>query len=566
MQKILTRICIFLLFFYFFILFFRPITAINEDLGRHLLLGKIIVQTNTVPPTNLLSFTFPQAPFINSHWLSEVVFYLIQKSVGFEGLLIFTTTLSLLTLFLIFHFLAKRFSLAALILPFYLAVCILIERTDIRPEMFSFFFLVLFVTSLYRYRERYTKWIFLLIPLQMLWTNMHIYFFTGIVVLFLFFADHLFLKKSKRSIQTLGMTLIGASIATLFNPYGIYGALFPITVQQNYGFPVIENQSFFYLFAIINDPTLLYFLITCLLFVVLFIFARKKTTPVDLLLFLFFAAFTFVVYRNVPLFVYAILIPLTAMLSYTSTVFLTRLKKRIWKTDYKLITTYLLVMFIVSMVGHVGKTLQYRPVGLGLDAYHQNAVDFLLQKQLPTPLYNNFDIGGYLSYRIYPQKVFMDNRPEAYPKEFAKKTYFATYNPDFFAEFEKQFDFQTLILSHWDRTMTKNKQLISLLNDKNFTLVYLDDTTLIFVKNASANEKIIQQYKVTPESFSPPKNLEKLQLMRYYYFFEKVGWEKPKKKVYQQLLLVDPKGCTLKRGMLYLKKENPLSFLTMSGC
>src|SRR5947209_7454736 len=58
---------VFLNFLLFFVGFFHPITAINEDLGRHLLLGQIIGKTQTVPKVNLLSYTYPQAPFINSH-------------------------------------------------------------------------------------------------------------------------------------------------------------------------------------------------------------------------------------------------------------------------------------------------------------------------------------------------------------------------------------------------------------------------------------------------------------------------------------------------------------------
>src|SRR5947209_12011095 len=66
--------------------FFHPVTAINEDLGRHLLLGQIIDKTQTVPRVNLLSYTYPQAPVINSHWLSDVVFFFIYQQSGFNGL------------------------------------------------------------------------------------------------------------------------------------------------------------------------------------------------------------------------------------------------------------------------------------------------------------------------------------------------------------------------------------------------------------------------------------------------------------------------------------------------
>lgn len=52
-------------------IFLHPIYAINEDLGRHLALGRIIIQTDHVPLTNLFSYTYSSFPFINTHWLSE---------------------------------------------------------------------------------------------------------------------------------------------------------------------------------------------------------------------------------------------------------------------------------------------------------------------------------------------------------------------------------------------------------------------------------------------------------------------------------------------------------------
>ena len=43
---------------------------------QNLKLGKIIWETKTIPNTNLFSYTNPNFPFINHHWLSENIFYL----------------------------------------------------------------------------------------------------------------------------------------------------------------------------------------------------------------------------------------------------------------------------------------------------------------------------------------------------------------------------------------------------------------------------------------------------------------------------------------------------------
>src|SRR3989338_9141741 len=60
--------------------------TIGQDIGRHLKVGEIIWQTKEVPKTNLFSFTEPDFPFINHHWLSEVIFFGIFSYFGFIGL------------------------------------------------------------------------------------------------------------------------------------------------------------------------------------------------------------------------------------------------------------------------------------------------------------------------------------------------------------------------------------------------------------------------------------------------------------------------------------------------
>src|SRR3989304_8360126 len=85
-----------LLFFLIFIGFFHPITSITQDLGRHLITGEIILKTHSVPKTNLFSYTYPNFPFVNHHWLSEVFYSITFSKLGFNGLLISNATLILL--------------------------------------------------------------------------------------------------------------------------------------------------------------------------------------------------------------------------------------------------------------------------------------------------------------------------------------------------------------------------------------------------------------------------------------------------------------------------------------
>src|SRR5438067_514916 len=107
MQKMLTRVLLSFTLVLLSLGYFHPIAAITQDLGRHLLTGKIIVTTQAVSKENLFSYTYPHFPFINHHWLSEVIFYLVYLLSGFNGLLILTVSV-LLVAYGIVVFYAKQ--------------------------------------------------------------------------------------------------------------------------------------------------------------------------------------------------------------------------------------------------------------------------------------------------------------------------------------------------------------------------------------------------------------------------------------------------------------------------
>lgn len=102
------KIIYFLIFLLLFIGFFHPVYSITQDLGRHLKTGEIILNTYSVPKTNLFSYTYPNFPFINHHWLSEVFYFFSFQRVGFNGLLILNTVLALLAFGLIFNIANKK--------------------------------------------------------------------------------------------------------------------------------------------------------------------------------------------------------------------------------------------------------------------------------------------------------------------------------------------------------------------------------------------------------------------------------------------------------------------------
>ncbi len=143
-----------LLLFFVFSFLFRTDSSFNQDLGRHLKLGEIIWQTKSIPTTNLFSYTNPDFPFINTHWLFEVWAYLMGQTVGLQVFLFSKLIIFLVAVYLILKIIPEGNK--ALLLPIgFLFFHVLRERTELRPEIFSFLFtsLTLYILEKFIFRD-----------------------------------------------------------------------------------------------------------------------------------------------------------------------------------------------------------------------------------------------------------------------------------------------------------------------------------------------------------------------------------------------------------------------------
>lgn len=544
-MSFLKFVAILSIFVFLFIEFFHPISAITQDLGRHLLNGQIILTTHEVPKTNLFSYTNPNFPFINHHWLSEVIFYLILKSFGFNGLLILNTTLMFLSFGSIFFFILKRVNIIALSLISLLYLNIFFERTDVRPEIFSFLFLSIFILILYKYKEKFTKWIFLLIPLELLWVNVHIYFPIGIVILGIFLIDNIFTNLLDRKTIINNCTgilvfiFVSSTLVTLLNPNGREGALYPLHVFQNYGYSIEENQNLIFLWEIISKKTILYFFMAIIITFSLLLINIKKTKLIDWLIFIPFSILAILSIRNLPLFAIATFILFSENLSFIfDKIFRSFNSKKI-----SLVVLVVLIFWQTIQVSHI------KGVGFGVVKGGQDGVDFFVKNNLKGPIFNNFDIGSYLEYRLYPkEKVFVDGRPEAYPASFFQKTYIPMQTDENkFNEIDKKYNFQTIFFSHTDQTPWAEKFIKLITHDRKWQIVYLDDYAIILSKNKKLKFQIQNNYN----------NLQSLYNLAHFYNI--ADFKDNEIKIYQEILSIVPINCPVLKNLSFIlsQKDDP---------
>ncbi len=536
MIKILQYLLIVSLGVTLFFAYFHPIVAMNQDLGRHLLTGKIILETHTVPNVNLYSYTYPQFPFINHHWFSEVLFYLIEQTIGLSGLLLITTSIALAAFGIIFYSAAKRSSILAAGIVACCSIPILLERTDLRPEVFSFLFLSLYSMVLYEYRKKATKWILVLIPLQIVWTNIHIYFFIGILLVSFFVLDELIRNRRElfqkhhvpyRTRFLLG-TWIGMLFATLLNPNGIQGALYPLHVFENYGYTIAENQTAWFIWNYTQKINYAWFFILAAILFTSLLISFRKSMLIDWILACFFTVVGYMALRNFPLFVFGIYIPFTHAIDTLISALM----------FHKPIIRFGLYCILIGIVLYQLKPIHdMNMVGIKNEGNAKAATDFVQKHHIKGPLFNNFDIGSFLEYRLYPtEKVFVDGRPEAYPASFFQQLYIPMQEDiTKFESIDQHYHFNMVFFSYTDQTPWASQFIPQIIRHKDWKLVYLDDFIFIMVKDIPQNKSLIDHLAINPNEPRIETN-DPRSLYRLAYFFQQTQNAAYEKEMYYRIL------------------------------
>jgi len=503
------------LLIYLALLLATPINLTNVDLGRHIKNGEIILNTFKVPETNFYSYTYPDYPFVNHHWGSGVIFYLLYQTVGFIGISIFFILISLAT-FLVLFDLAKTYA------NFYIASFIAVVliplisvRAEIRPEVFSYFLSALFFWVLWNFKENKIsfRWLFVLPFLELIWVNLHIYFPLGVGLIGIFLADqalnYLKDKKDLKKLKVLGLVILISIVATFLNPLGSKGAIYPIHIFDNYAYRLFENQTFFFIERLFSYPPILFFKIALGLLIFSFVYyllmVLKKRQSISLSLILLnlgFAYLGIIAIRNFTHFGFFALALICLNISY-----LKNWTKKLDHPSFNYLSFPLILLTALTGLIIINPNFfQYKRLGLGLEENNLRALDFFKEQNIKGPIFNNYDNGGYLIYGLYPkEKIFVDNRPEAYPASFFTDVYIPMQEKeDVWQKLQEQYKFNTIFFNRLDLTPWGQQFLISRVKDKSWVPIFIDDNSLIFVKNNEQNKELIQKYKLPQEMFKLP--------------------------------------------------------------
>lgn len=494
----------------------------DYDIFYHLATGKYILETGSINHPDPFSFTASNTPLSIQSWLAGIIFYQVSTTIGgFSGLIIFKAaliTMLFIVLYKTMEITGSRGYLPILILI--VAAFVVRFRMSIRPHIFEFLFLAIFLYILNLYKFRGKNYLFILPIVQVFWVNIHGSHILGFIVPLIFLVGEGIrymlgsggsLIFTRKQLFNLTLTILTICIATIINPSGFNAFLFPffLTGQKLYMQNIYEWQPLrFAHLTDLNYGVRYTWGFSLLLILGIFTFIRQFK-KIDITELLIFAVFLYLALKGIRLLAeFAIAVAPIVTRGFPCSKISVRLKQLRPMTPIALILCMGILFYSVVLNS---KTYAF---GLGLKerVFPVRAVDFLIQNNINGHMFNSIGYGGYLIWRLFPkQSVFIDGRNDVYNEDFYKTYLDIHFKPDVWNMVVNKYKIDWVI-TEYARDYTKKERIAHLIDNPEWALIYWDRESIVYAKRNSKNDDIIKKYGY---KYARPNDLNPTYLNKY---------------------------------------------------
>ena len=199
----------------------------DGDTGWHIRTGQYIMARHSVPVADLFSFSKPHDAWFAWEWLTDVLYAVLFDWSGLKGIVLLSgLIISGIFTILLRHLLWRGVNLFIATGLTLICTSAAAVHFHARPHLFTLLFLVIAVWMVDMDRRSHTRAIWLLIPLMVLWTNLHGGFLVMIAVLGLLTAGTavevwLFDRWRVQDVWRYGGLTLACALVTVINPYGL---------------------------------------------------------------------------------------------------------------------------------------------------------------------------------------------------------------------------------------------------------------------------------------------------------------------------------------------------------
>ncbi len=279
--------------------------AWDGDVGRHIRVGKTILDNGAIPRVDLFSHTRGGTHFVPYEWLSEVITAVVHSAAGLSGVVVLSALLYLTAVVGVYRA-ADGLGARRMIAFIVAALALLMQSVHLlpRPHLFTTAFAAIFTVVLIRFAHSGRPWLLApLPPLMLVWANSHGGFLIGFILLAAFLAGALLrsdeFSEPRRALRPLSLVFVACALLSFVNPAGAglwahttgyLGIDFLVDATQEYG-SVDFHEGYGKLFFVVlfAGPAL-------------WMTGRVRVTMLAGGLYLLFAATALHSARNIPLF------------------------------------------------------------------------------------------------------------------------------------------------------------------------------------------------------------------------------------------------------------------------
>lgn len=427
-----------------FVVLLLALPLTDPDYFWHLKAGEYIVSHRALPAGDIFSLTHAGQPWVLHEWLFEAVLFAAFASWGAFGVSLLTALLVMATLGVTFV-LTRRLGQSHAV-AFALVVCgglVFAGAWAPRPQLLTYLLFAVVLSILVHYKYFGARGgLFVLPPLMVVWVNAHGGYVIGIALVFLFTgAEWLGYRfgaaraaAHKQRLVQLSLVAGATLLASLANPEFVRHWLYPLQVlgmEANQSIQEWKSPDFHTL-----GPAI--YLLLCSLFVLSAMYAKPKADLTELLVPGCFLLMGFVSRRHVPLAVLTML-PFIALAlgrgstaawaaiwqgsrcgrSYARSRASGKQGKQLSQVAEGVLNWMLLLAIVLVLLAcrpwfsaNAAKRAERLPAA---------AADYVIAHRIVGNMFNAYDDGGYLIYRLGPErKIFIDGRVDVYGDAFLK--------------------------------------------------------------------------------------------------------------------------------------------------
>ncbi|MDJ0853307.1 MAG: hypothetical protein QNK04_33490 [Myxococcota bacterium] len=510
----------------------------SNDYWWHLRTGRLIAETGSVPRADPYTFTVPGARWVDIHWLFQLALWQVYRLGGHDGVTWarLACVLGLVALLAPLGFRRDRAWLSAAALALVLLVAS--DRLMARPELPSFLLLAALLRLFDRFERTGDAWIYAVVPIQVLWANVHGLFAVGLAVCAIHLAGELALPLGQpgaslrwaRVRRLAAVTALGA-LAAFANPNGGDGALYPLQQlgmigdAETRGFFGSHNRELRPALVGLTGAQLLLFALLGGLSATAAGFNWRRVRPAELLMLAAFLYLALGAVRNVALFA---VVAGPILVRNANEVFDARgLPARSTRAAGPVVAAALVLLAVDAASARLHARLgDWRLPGLGADERFlpAGAVDWIERQRPPGPIAHHMQDGGYLIWRLHPSyRAMSDGRLEVFGPEIFRSLLFDS--AERFVELDARYRFGAVIARH--DVGGGREVLAHLEGHPAFTLVHVDDVAALYVRTPAAGDPPPPLDLDRPDLFPPLGRghpwVDQASLRKRTAFFSSVG-------------------------------------------